>query len=92
MSTTATPLERSRFLASGDEAGTAPEDRAFRPDVEGLRATSVRLVVVFPADGRQLQAATTSAYGMAQRELVVEAMGGRGIDVLPWFCSQDRTR
>ena len=27
-----------RFLSSGDEAGTAPDDRRFRPDVEGLRA------------------------------------------------------
>jgi peptidoglycan/LPS O-acetylase OafA/YrhL len=34
-------------LASGDEAGTAPEDRAFRPDVEGLRALAVALVVLF---------------------------------------------
>ncbi len=35
-----------RFLASGDEAGTAPEDRRFRPDVEGLRAVAVILVVL----------------------------------------------
>jgi len=38
---------RLRFLASGDEAGTAPEDRAFRPDVEGLRAVAVALVVLY---------------------------------------------
>jgi len=37
----------SRFLASGDEAGTAPEDRGFRPDVEGLRAIAVLVVVLF---------------------------------------------
>ena len=37
----------ARFLASGDEAGTAPEDRAFRPDVEGLRAVAVLLVVLY---------------------------------------------
>ena len=36
-----------RFLASGDESGSAPEDRAFRPDVEGLRAVAVALVVLY---------------------------------------------
>ncbi len=36
-----------RFLASGDEAGTPPGDRRFRPDVEGLRAIAVTLVVLF---------------------------------------------
>lgn len=36
-----------RFLASGDESGTSPEDRPFRPDVEGLRAVAVLLVVLF---------------------------------------------
>ncbi len=35
------------ILDSGDESGTAPEDRAFRPDVEGLRAVAVLLVVLF---------------------------------------------
>jgi peptidoglycan/LPS O-acetylase OafA/YrhL len=35
------------YLPSGDEAGTAPEDRPFRPDVEGLRAVAVALVVLF---------------------------------------------
>lgn len=32
---------------SGDESGTAPGDRAFRPDVQGLRAVAVLLVVLF---------------------------------------------
>jgi peptidoglycan/LPS O-acetylase OafA/YrhL len=36
-----------RFLASGAESGTAPGDRPFRPDVEGLRAVAVLLVVLF---------------------------------------------
>lgn len=38
-----------RFTASGDEAGTAPGDRSFRPDVQGLRAVAILLVVLFHA-------------------------------------------
>ncbi|MGO8870962.1 MAG: acyltransferase family protein [Acidimicrobiales bacterium] len=34
-----------RFLSTGDEAGTSPGDRTWRPDVEGLRAIAVALVV-----------------------------------------------
>ena len=41
--------EDNRFLASGDEAGSAPGDRKFRPDVEGLRAVAVLFVVLFHA-------------------------------------------
>jgi peptidoglycan/LPS O-acetylase OafA/YrhL len=33
----------------GDEAGTAPGDRTFRPDVEGLRAVAIAVVVLYHA-------------------------------------------
>ena len=50
MSAQTQPAEaESRFLESGDEAGTAPGDRKFRPDVEGLRAVAIVLVVLFHA-------------------------------------------
>lgn len=38
-----------RLLASGNESGTAPGDRTFRPDVQGLRALAIALVVLFHA-------------------------------------------
>ena len=34
----------------GNEAGTPPGDRRFRPDVQGLRAVAILLVVLFHAD------------------------------------------
>ncbi len=40
-------LGNSPLLPLGEEAGTAPGDRAFRPDVEGLRAVAILLVVLF---------------------------------------------
>ena len=35
--------------ASGDDAGTPPGDRSFRPDVQGVRAIAVTLVVLYHA-------------------------------------------
>jgi peptidoglycan/LPS O-acetylase OafA/YrhL len=43
------PAVIERRKAAGDEAGTAPGDRRFRPDVQGLRAVSILLVVLFHA-------------------------------------------
>jgi peptidoglycan/LPS O-acetylase OafA/YrhL len=39
-----------RLPAYRDEAGTAPGDRSFRPDVQGLRAVAILLVVLYHAD------------------------------------------
>jgi peptidoglycan/LPS O-acetylase OafA/YrhL len=40
---------RLRFRPTGDEIGTPLADRSFRPDVEGLRAVAVTLVVLYHA-------------------------------------------
>jgi peptidoglycan/LPS O-acetylase OafA/YrhL len=40
---------------AGDEAGTPPGDRRFRPDVQGMRAVAVALVVLFHANVPGLQ-------------------------------------
>jgi peptidoglycan/LPS O-acetylase OafA/YrhL len=42
-------------LSPDEEAGTAPGDRAFRPDVEGLRAVAILMVVLFHVGLRQAQ-------------------------------------
>ena len=50
----APPRAEGDILPLGEEAGTAPEDRSFRPDVEGLRAVAVLLVVLYHAGVTQL--------------------------------------
>ena len=39
-----------RYTATGDEAGTAPGDRQFRPDVQGMRAVAILLALLYHAD------------------------------------------
>ena len=38
-----------RYTATGDEAGTPPGDRKFRPDVQGMRAIAILLALVYHA-------------------------------------------
>ena len=40
-------VDAGQPLSLRDESGTAPEDRPFRPDVEGLRAVAIFMVVLF---------------------------------------------
>jgi peptidoglycan/LPS O-acetylase OafA/YrhL len=42
-------VTNNEVLVTSEQAGTAPGDRRFRPDVEGLRAVAVVLVVLFHA-------------------------------------------
>ena len=44
------PVETERFTATGNEAGTPPGDRKFRPDVQGMRAIAILLALVYHAD------------------------------------------
>ncbi len=47
MTTERVPADSARALPSGGGSGTAPGDRIYRPDVEGLRAVAVALVVLY---------------------------------------------
>ncbi len=49
MTVVSPPRSKREELPLRDEAGTAPEDRSFRPDVEGLRAVAILLVVLYHA-------------------------------------------
>jgi peptidoglycan/LPS O-acetylase OafA/YrhL len=40
-------IATDRYIASGDEAGTPPGDRKFRPDVQGMRAITIFLAIVY---------------------------------------------
>jgi len=46
---TSDALATERFTVSGDEAGTPPGDRKFRPDVQGMRAIAILLALVYHA-------------------------------------------
>jgi peptidoglycan/LPS O-acetylase OafA/YrhL len=44
-----TPVTIERYTGAGDEAGTPPGDRKFRPDVQGMRAIAILLALVYHA-------------------------------------------
>ncbi len=43
------PVAVDRYTITGDEAGTPPGDRKFRPDVQGMRAIAILLALVYHA-------------------------------------------
>jgi peptidoglycan/LPS O-acetylase OafA/YrhL len=43
------PVEIDRYTPTGNEAGTPPGDRTFRPDVQGMRAIAILLALVYHA-------------------------------------------
>ena len=42
-------IASDRYTSTGDEAGTPPGDRKFRPDVQGMRAIAILLALVYHA-------------------------------------------
>ena len=53
--------EVEHILSAENEAGTAPEDRSFRPDIEGLRAVAVGFVILNHSLGVGFRVATSAS-------------------------------